>query len=256
MPGIQDFKAHMIKGFARPNIFKVVIDKSNKGVQERFSLNCFQAQIPGNTIATTDKDIGLRSVTYQKIFSDVVLGFYVGGELRELKFWQAWIDDIVDNRTNQHAYYKDYVGNVQITQGNRQQEPVATWTLHDAYPKQVDPISLDYSTNNAVMTMNVTLTYRNFKVKWHPAGGGSSENSSSDIDIHQNNTNSDLNQTQKIINNTIEPTQPQLTQPQLTAAQIRERTLAVGGGQPGFSSDTGGTNQGGAFHSVPEPTAD
>ena len=167
MPTITEFSANMSKGFARPNLFKVAISKVKVSEQPRYEMSCFQAQIPGHNIATTDKDIGFRSIAYQKIFSDIILGFYVDADLSQLKFWQSWIDTIINKNTNHHAYYNDYVGLVTITQQNRMGDPVATWTLHEAYPKQVDPIQLDYGTNDAVMTCNATITYRHFTVKWH-----------------------------------------------------------------------------------------
>ena len=160
---IMDFKAGMSK-FARPNLFKVEISKIVPNKQQLYQMSCFQAQIPGHNIATTDKDIGFRSIAYQKIFSDVILGFYVDANLSQLKFWQEWIDQIIDKKTNHHNYYDKYVGRVKITQENRSGNPVATWTLHDAYPKQIDPIQLDYGTNDAVMTINATITYRHFTV--------------------------------------------------------------------------------------------
>ena len=162
-----DFKAQFSKGFARPNLFKVNISTVKAGEQFKYQMGCFQAQIPGHNIATTDKDIGKRSVAYQKIFSDVILGFYVSADLTELKFWQAWIDRIVRPDPNRHNYYNNYIGQIKITQVNRYGHDVATWTLHDAYPKQVDPIQLDYGTNDAVMTCNATITYRHFTVEWH-----------------------------------------------------------------------------------------
>ena len=167
MPTIHDFKATMQRGFARPNLFEVSISKVAPDKQFKYQMSCFQAQIPGHNIATTDKDIGFRSIAYQKIFSDVILGFYVDADLSQLKFWQEWIDQIVHKKNNQHNYYNTYIGTVKIKQQNRSGHAVATWTLHDAYPKQIDPIQLDYGTNDAVMTCNATLTYRHFDVEWH-----------------------------------------------------------------------------------------
>ena len=86
--------------------------------------------------------------------------------MRELKFWQDWIEAIHDRTTNQWSYYDEYVTEIKITPINRSGKNVATWTLHDAYPKQIDPIQLDYGTNDAVMTINATITYRNFTVDW------------------------------------------------------------------------------------------
>ena len=160
---ITAFSAQMSKGFARPNLFRVEISTIKTGSQADYQMRCFQAQIPGHNIATTDKDVGLRSIAYQKIYSDVILGFYVGGGSAELNFWQEWIDRIVIRGTpNRHNYYDNYVGQIKITQENRFGFDVATWTLHDAYPKTVDPIQLDYGTSDTIMTVNVTMTYRHF----------------------------------------------------------------------------------------------
>ena len=163
---IMDFKAQMLNGFARPNLFKVSISKIAADKQRIYQMRCFQAQIPGHNIATTDKDIGYRSIAYQKIYSDIILGFYVDSDLEQLKYFQHWIDTIINKKTNHHNYYSKYIGTVKITQENRFGFDVATWTLHDAYPKQIDPIQLDYGTNDAVMTCNATMTYRYFTVEW------------------------------------------------------------------------------------------
>ena len=165
MSTIFDFQAQM-KSFMRPNKFNIEISKAKPSKVERFSMSCFQAQIPGNTIATTDKDIAFRSVAYQKIYSDVILGFYCDDKMKELNFWQDWIDSIHRKKENRWAYYDDYKSEINITPINRSGVNVATWTLHDAYPKQIDPIQLDYGTNDAVMTINATITYRHFTVKF------------------------------------------------------------------------------------------
>ena len=191
MSTIMDFKATMSKGFARPNLFKVAISKVQTSKQPLYQMSCFQAQIPGHNIATTDKDIGFRSIAYQKIFSDVILGFYVDGDLSQLKFWQEWIDKIINKTTNHHRYYDEYTGVVTITQENRKGNKVATWTLHDAYPKQIDPIQLDYGTNDAVMTCNATITYRHFTVDWKTAAD---VNEKGEVSYAEPNT-SDMNQT-------------------------------------------------------------
>ena len=165
MSSIMDFQAQM-KNFMRPNKFTVEISKTKAGSAFHFDMACFQALIPGSTIATTDKDMTFRSVAYQAVYSDIILGFYANSKLKELKFWQDWIESIHYKKTNQWAYYNDYVGQIRITPINRRSDNVASWTLHDAYPKQIDPIQLDYGTNDAVMTINATITYRHFTAEW------------------------------------------------------------------------------------------
>ena len=166
--GIDDFKAQMKRGFARPNLFSVDISTVKASEGWKYRMSCFQAHIPGVSLATTDKDIGFRSVAYQKLFSDITLGFYVSEGLDEVKFWQAWIDNIVNTETNHFTYPDKYYGKIKVTQISRTGGPSGTWTFHDAYPKQVDPLELNYGSNDAVMTANVTLTYRHYVHKFMP----------------------------------------------------------------------------------------
>jgi hypothetical protein len=160
--GIEDFKAQMRKGFARPNLFRVDISSVSTDKAAKYRMSCFQAQIPGVSLSTTDKDIGFRSVAYQKLFSDMTLGFYVSSGLEEVQFWQSWIDSIVSSSTNHFNLPKNYYGTIDVTQISRTGGPTGVWTLHDAYPKAMDPIALDYGTNDAIMTMATTITYRHY----------------------------------------------------------------------------------------------
>ena len=169
---ISDVIAQFPKGFARPNLFKVDIARVGDK-HELFRINCFQAQIPGQNIATTDRDIGFRAAAYQKVYADIILGFYCSGDLRELKWFQEWIHEIADPITNHIGYYKKYISTINITQMNRKDSgnekdgtDVATWTLKEAYPKSIDPIQLDYGTTDTIMMMNVTITYRNIMHNW------------------------------------------------------------------------------------------
>ena len=164
--GINDFKAQMRSGFARPNLFRVDIGSVTTDKAAKYRMSCFQAQIPGVSITTTDKDIGYRSVAYQKLYSDMTLGFYVSSGLEEIEFWQAWIDYIVHATTNHFNLPKNYYGTITVTQISRTGGPSGQWVFHDAYPKALDPITLDYGTNDAVMTMATTLTYRHYTHKF------------------------------------------------------------------------------------------
>jgi len=181
---IDSIKANINRGYARPNLFTVDLGNIKPAKALAYRLNCFQAQLPGNTIATTDKDDGFRSVAYKKVFADVILGFYCSSDLRELKFFQDWIDRIVDKNTNQFNVPETYIAPMTITHYNRQWSKVAEWKLSDAYPKQVDAIQLDYGTNNTVMTCNVTMTYRHYDVTYLNGGVPDIIDRKSD---HQNN---------------------------------------------------------------------
>ena len=210
---ISDIKAQIKTGFARPNLFRVTINNIAASRQPEFRINCYQTQIPGSNLATTDKDTGFRSAAYHKLYADIILGFYCSIDMKELQFFQDWIDLIVHPRTNRKSYYTNYTTTIVIEQLSRLSTKLkphdleyhgigkvtplnslqkrekelyesnkydaenivsARWTLKEAYPKQVDPIQLDYSTNDTVMSMNVTLTYRTFEHEFGLAKYGSS----------------------------------------------------------------------------------
>jgi hypothetical protein len=163
---LDDFKSRMTS-FARPNLFEVVIfakpDGINKILHERLRFSCYQANIPGMSILTTEKDEGYRSIAYQKSYEDITLGFYVHGDMKELKIFQDWMKMMINPENNHVGYYDDYISTVEIKNLDRQQKKVLTTTLIDAYPKSMESISLEAGTNDEVMKVNVTFTYRYYK---------------------------------------------------------------------------------------------
>ena len=44
----------------------------------------------------------------------------------------------------------------------------ARTTLREAFPKQVDPVQLDYGTNDIYMAVTITMTFRKFEVNYSP----------------------------------------------------------------------------------------
>jgi len=161
---LDDFKYRMTS-FARPNLFEVVITPQNRvsiaGVlNQRMTFGCHTASIPGMTTATTEKDEHYRSISYQKIYEDINLGFFVHEDMKELKVFQDWMELMITPHDNHVGFYDDYVATIEIRNLNRQQGVALTTTLHEAYPKTLGAVSLDYSTNDDIMKIEVGITYR------------------------------------------------------------------------------------------------
>lgn len=173
--GISDLKAITKANFAKPNLFKVVMNRqgiSDNNAQNIF-INCFQASIPGSSVASTEKDKAFRSYAYQKLFEDVTFGFYCTEEFKELKFLQTWLDIVVPGplENNHVEYYEKYAGysNIKIINLSNdapslksENKKTITTTLIEAYPKAVSAIPLDYGTTNAIIQVTATFTYRYF----------------------------------------------------------------------------------------------
>jgi len=162
---ISDIKAKTQASFARPNIFKVDIHLKTKHNTEVLNLNCYNAQIPGISIASTDKDLGFRSVGYQKLYDDVLLSFYLRENLKELEIMNKWLERISNPVNNRMGFYDDYKSTVDIIHLSRDSKRTLTTTLHEAYPKKIDPIQLDYGSTD-IMRMTVNFTYRHFTQVW------------------------------------------------------------------------------------------
>ena len=167
---ITDIKAKTQASFARPNLFKVSIGlkpgwEPKNPNKDLLNLNCYNAQIPGISIATTDKDLGYRSVGYQKLYDDVILSFFCSEDLSELEIMQKWLERISNPVTNRLGYYDDYRTTIDIIDLSRHNKKTLTTTLHEAYPKKIDPMQLDYGSND-IMRMTVNFTYRYFSQVW------------------------------------------------------------------------------------------
>jgi hypothetical protein len=166
---LDDFKSQM-SSFARTNLFEVRIfakpDSVEKPLQERLRFSCYQATVPGMTIATTEKDEGYRSIAYQKIYEDVTLGFYVHGDMKELKIFQDWMKMMIQPEDNHVGYYDSYTSTIEIKNLNRKQEDVLTTTLYDAYPKTLSAVTLDAGSNDDLIKVTVGFTYRHYKQKY------------------------------------------------------------------------------------------
>ena len=171
---ISDILAKTKASFARPNIFRVELVEYG-ALAETMNLNCYNAQIPGLSTAGTDKDMGLRSIAYSKIYDDVILSFYCSEDLWELRLMQDWMNRINSPITNSLNYYTEYTNTIKIVHLSRaltktgpttsRNKKTMTTTLHEAYPKKVDPIQLDYGSSD-IMRMTVSFTYRNFTQAW------------------------------------------------------------------------------------------
>ena len=173
---ISAIKAKTEAKFARPNLFRVQMVKGVEVSEEILRINCYNVQVPGLSMATTNKDQGYRSVAYQKIYDDITLSFYCSESMAELKYLQGWMDSIVSPETNHVQYYDNYKGQLIITNLTSQENDDAeddsnfkslTTLVYEAFPKQISPIQLDYGTTNQVLSVQATFTYRYYRQQWH-----------------------------------------------------------------------------------------
>ena len=179
--GISQFKAQTRADFARPNLFEVEITRGGMAAPllQRILINCFQANVPGLNIATTNKDQGYRSVAYQKIYEDITLGFYCSSDMKELRYLQNWMNTIIRTEDNHVEYYDNYKGTIDIISLDSQEKTgdqvndqfqskvqlgenkrTMTTKILEAYPKSISSIAMDYGQKGSILNVTATFTYR------------------------------------------------------------------------------------------------
>ena len=135
-------------------------------------------QIPGITLTTTEKALDYKSRGKQKLYDDITLSFYCTENMNELRFFNRWMNTIINPISNRVEYYDNYTASVKITtlskdpnintnyisNAKTNNKELLVVTLHEAFPKRIEPIQMDYTAGSEVMKLNITMTLLN-KIK-------------------------------------------------------------------------------------------
>ena len=167
MANIADFKAQMIGGGARANQFRVdltfpsfVTAGAAVGINSQFL--CKAASLPASTIENTQILYRGRQVNFagERTFAPWTVTIYNDTTFTIRNALERWSDGIMNNtQTNGRVNPRDYQVDLLVHQLDRNGATVKTYKFVDAYPTEIGPIGVDYETNNAIETFEVTFTY-------------------------------------------------------------------------------------------------
>ena len=176
MPNINTFVQNLSGGGARANQFQVQITNGGPATAletNTFTFLCRSAQIPAQTIGEVAVPYRGRQVfvagdrTFDAwtttVFSDAA--WTIRGNL------EKWSDAIQDMGETSYGSMgpEQYYGEATVTQMNRNDLPINTYTLYQLWPQTIDPIDLAYDTNDAVMEFGVTWRFNYMRSE---SGGG------------------------------------------------------------------------------------
>ena len=170
MPNINEFKSRLSGGGARANQFKVTMTfpgySSVGGETSDLSYLCTATSIPGQSLGTVavpfrgrvlnlvgDRTFAPWSMT---VLNDTDFKIYRG-----LERWMNGMNNMTDNEglTNPADYQVDAF----VDQLDRNGATIKSYTLRGAHPTTIASIGLDYETNNAIETFDVTFAYQYFE---------------------------------------------------------------------------------------------
>lgn len=166
---IADFKASFNTDVARPNRFDVEIPiplglVPFLGTSRQLNLRCENTELPGRSLATTSMKIYNveEKFPYQTIYNDITLTFIVGDDMKEKKFFDAWLNWINPTLTYNMKYKGDYAIPLRINQYDVTNKVSYSVDLRDAFPIAINQLDLDWS-NDGYHKLSVVFAYTSWK---------------------------------------------------------------------------------------------
>ena len=130
----------------------------------KIGLLCSSVSVPQKTLQTYEhKQLGVSyRVPHSLLFDPIILTFYVDGDFEVRRFFEAWQGMIVDYNSAIVSFYDDYVADVVVSVLDVEGYIRYTLVFKDAWCMSVAPLDLSYSSNNTILNMSVTLSYKTF----------------------------------------------------------------------------------------------
>ena len=166
---IAEFKSSFSKELARPSKFDVNSPIPlglipYRGTSRMLTMRCENAELPGRTIATTSMKIyGVEEkFPYMSSYNDMSLTFIVSDDMKEKKFFDAWLNWINPNTSYNVKYKKDYSVGLRINQYDVQNKVSYSVDLADAFPIAVNGMDLNWSADG-YHKLTVTFAYTSWR---------------------------------------------------------------------------------------------
>lgn len=147
---------------------------ANGDLNSTFRFRCEGAELPGRTIATTDDTSYGATIkyAYDTTYNDINLTIMASEDMRERAYFEIWMDNIVytphrNSNINDMAgglirYYDEYAygGKLNVTQVNDKGVQLVKYTLENAFPISLSPMTASWEENDTYQRFTVTMSYR------------------------------------------------------------------------------------------------
>lgn len=128
------------------------------------SILCDSVTMPGRQISTNDVVNNMLAVKmpYNYINDDVTMSFHITNDHYMKKFFDNWMDKIIDRKTMTMKYRSSYATDIIIQQLDQRDVPVYTCTLKNAYPITMASYELNNSSENQFQKITMTFAYEDW----------------------------------------------------------------------------------------------
>ena len=177
MPSLEEFRTTIAgKDLARQNRFEVSITGPKGFAQSADDMQSAAKQVnllaesvyfPGQNIRSVPDDLRYgpaREHAQGVTYGDISMTFICTPGMQEKVYFEEWQKRIVqlgdrDSGWNVE-FYKDYVGEIQINQLDRQNQPKYQVTIIEPWPKTINAQEFTLSSNDSYQTVSVDFAYR------------------------------------------------------------------------------------------------
>ena len=164
-------------GIAYNNKYMVTINKppafelpGGAQMRKRLSMLCDTVSLPTKSLATYEKQIHgpVKAMPYRMTFTEASMSFIMTDSMGEKKYFDAWQNRIIDQKTGNVGFLNDYVCDITIKKFSRsasgfEDTPTYEVILFDAWPSIVSEIQLSHSGGTEAMKLPVTFQFKKWK---------------------------------------------------------------------------------------------
>lgn len=173
---INDFKAQLGSGGARPSNFRVQITNPITGVADlKTSFMVYSAAIPESSLSPYEVHYFGRSVKFagNRTFADWTVEVYNDEDFLVRNSIEAWMNAMNGHTSNRRVSPKEYKAQAQVTQLSQSGEAIREYTFEGLFPSNMSPIQLSWD-GDGVERFSVTFQYDLWRLS-----GGTTGNSTS-----------------------------------------------------------------------------
>jgi len=172
MANINDFKAKLAGGGARPNQFKVTMPfpgySQVGGEIEELAFLCKTTQLPAMTIPSFTVPFRGRQIKIagDRTYADWTITVINDTNFKLRNAFERWSNGI-NNATDGEGLTNpaDYQVDAFVDQLDRNGATIKSYTLRGVYPIEIGAIPLDYEEQGAIEQFEVSLAYQFFDAR-------------------------------------------------------------------------------------------
>ena len=165
--GVQELK-HTIgpdaEELSNPNVLLGSISSIDNELNEEGSISimCTSSQMPARTLATNQHKHQNYPINlpYAVNYDQITFGFILSEDFKERRYFELWQEAVVNVKDGSMNFYSEYTTNLYIHQLDKNSNITYSVELIEAYPVTISNVDHSYATQNDLLNMSVTFSYK------------------------------------------------------------------------------------------------